>query len=58
MWFEECTKEQLLERWTAQVDELGLDVRTFEKVEDVQREGDVLVETSTNPAAACSRSGS
>lgn len=46
MWFEECTKEELLERWSAQVSEFGLDVRTFEKVENIEREGDWLVVTS------------
>jgi NosR/NirI family nitrous oxide reductase transcriptional regulator len=43
MWFEECTKEELLEKWSAQVEEFGLDVRTFEKVEDVRREGKELL---------------
>ncbi|HED64611.1 MAG TPA: 4Fe-4S binding protein, partial [Planctomycetes bacterium] len=47
MWFEECTKEQLLETWTRQVQEFGLDVRTFEKVEDIQREGEHLRVVST-----------
>ena len=42
LWFEECTKEELLEKWGAQVEELGLDVRTFEKVEDVRREDELL----------------
>lgn len=46
MWFEECTKEELLERWGTQVEELGLDVRTFEKVENVERKGDELVVSS------------
>ena len=47
IWFEECTREELLARWEAQVGELGLDVRTFEKVEDVRRQGDHLLVTST-----------
>ncbi len=47
IWFEECTKEELLERWGKQVVELGLDVRTFEKVEDVRREGEMLAVEST-----------
>lgn len=42
IWFRECPKEELLERWAAQVKELGLDVRTFEKVEDIRRSGDLL----------------
>ncbi|MHC4812120.1 MAG: NAD(P)-binding domain-containing protein [Planctomycetota bacterium] len=47
IWFEECTREELLQRWEAQVRDFGLDVRTFEKVEDVQRQGDLLLVTST-----------
>jgi thioredoxin reductase/Pyruvate/2-oxoacid:ferredoxin oxidoreductase delta subunit len=47
MWFEECTKEELLEQWSAQVKELGLDVRTFEKVEDIRRNGELLEVRST-----------
>ena len=47
MWFEECTKEELLEKWAAQVEEFGLDVRTFEKVEDIRRGGEVLEVQST-----------
>ena len=42
MWFEECTREQLLERWAAQVEEFGLDVRTHEKVEGITRRGELL----------------
>lgn len=40
MWFEECTREELLERWRAQVEEVGLVVKEHEKVTDVQRRGD------------------
>ncbi len=47
IWFEECTRETLLEKWTAQVQELGLDIRTFEKVEHIRRKGGVL-EVSSN----------
>ncbi len=47
MWFEECHKEELLEKWGAQVKEFGLDVRCFEKVEDIQRQGEYLAVTST-----------
>src|SRR5688572_2508547 len=42
MWFEECTKEQLLQKWSQQIRELGLDVREFEKVVDVKRKGRLL----------------
>ena len=38
MWFEECTREQLLERWHAQIEEAGLNIKEFEKVIDVQGE--------------------
>ncbi|MGQ0723294.1 MAG: NAD(P)-binding domain-containing protein [Candidatus Eiseniibacteriota bacterium] len=47
LWFEECTKEELLAKWEAQVRELGLDVRTFEKVEDIRRENGVLAVRSS-----------
>jgi len=46
MWFEECSRETLLEKWAARVEELGLDVRTFEKVEDIARKGSILQVTS------------
>lgn len=47
MWFEECTKEALLERWRDQVCERNLDVREHEKVHDIRRDGDALrVETT------------
>ena len=42
MWFEECTREELLEKWSAQVERLGLDIRTFEKVENIQRKAGLL----------------
>lgn len=46
MWFAECTKEELLERWREQVREKNLDVREHEKVKDIRREGALLrVET-------------
>ncbi len=46
VWFEECTREVLLERWLAQATEAGIDLRCFEKVTDIQRrEG--LVEVTT-----------
>ena len=39
VWFEECTKEELLERWRAMVAEEKLDVREHEKVLDIK--GDI-----------------
>jgi len=39
-WFEECTKETLLERWRRTVAEKGLRIREHEKVVDVQGEKD------------------
>lgn len=50
LWFEECTRETLLERWNAQVSELGLDVRRFEPVKDVQRRGELLEVTTDRSA--------
>ena len=47
MWFEECTRETLLERWADQVKEKELDIRTFEKVEDIRRDGDEMTVVST-----------
>ncbi len=42
MWFEECTREQLLLRWRDQIEETGLNVRVHEKVVDVQKRGDKI----------------
>ncbi|MFQ5507109.1 MAG: NAD(P)-binding domain-containing protein, partial [Planctomycetota bacterium] len=42
LWFEECSREELLRRWSEQVEELDLDIRLFEKVLDVQRHGELL----------------
>ena len=42
MWFEECTKEELLEKWQAQIAEKQLDIREFEKVTDIRRAGGYL----------------
>jgi len=39
MWFEECTREELLERWRRQVEDVGLRVREHEKVLDVEQVG-------------------
>lgn len=46
LWFEECTKEQLLAKWEAQVEELALDVRLFERVTDIERTSTGLQVTS------------
>ncbi|MBT6143888.1 MAG: NAD(P)-binding domain-containing protein, partial [Gemmatimonadetes bacterium] len=46
MWFEECTKEELLARWGEQIPALGLDVREFEKVTDIRKaDGHLEVES-------------
>jgi len=37
MWFEECTREELLQKWRRQVDETGLNVREHEKVEEIEK---------------------
>ncbi|MEM7676974.1 MAG: NAD(P)-binding domain-containing protein, partial [Myxococcota bacterium] len=42
MWFEECTKEELLEKWSAQIAQKELDIREFEKVEDIRRKGEII----------------
>ncbi len=43
MWFEECTREELLLKWHEQIKSNGLDVREHEKVSDVQIDGDGFV---------------
>ncbi len=40
LWFEECSKEELLSKWDAQIAELRLDVREFEQVIDLRRRRD------------------
>ncbi len=47
LWFEECTREELLERWNKQVKEAGLKIQEHEKVTDVQRQGEVFFVKST-----------
>ncbi|MBI3723331.1 NAD(P)-binding domain-containing protein [bacterium] len=47
LWFEECTREELLDRWRKQVAEKGLHVQEHEKVTDVQRSGEHFKVTST-----------
>jgi len=43
MWFEECTREELLERWRRQVDETGLRVNEHERVVDIRKDGEQFV---------------
>ncbi len=40
LWFEECSKEELLAKWDEQIPELGLNIREFEQVTDLQRQCD------------------
>ena len=47
IWLEECTKEKLLEQWTLQVEELGLDIRTHEKVTNIEHKDEGLTVTSS-----------
>ncbi len=42
MWFEECTREELLERWNDQIERTGLNIRIHEKVVDLRRHGDEI----------------
>jgi NosR/NirI family transcriptional regulator, nitrous oxide reductase regulator len=42
LWFEECTKEELLEVWNRQLRELEIDVREFERVNDIRRDAGTL----------------
>jgi thioredoxin reductase/ferredoxin len=46
LWFEECTREELLDRWGRQVREAGLRVREHEKVVDIRKSGDHFVVAS------------
>ncbi|MCZ6915769.1 MAG: NAD(P)-binding domain-containing protein [Gemmatimonadetes bacterium] len=47
MWFEECTREELLERWRRQVSDAGLAVHEHENVTDIQqRDGHFVVESA------------
>ena len=43
LWFEQCTREELLERWQRQILDEGLRVREHEKVVDIQKSGDVFI---------------
>ena len=40
LWFEECSKEQLLSKWDEQIRELGLRINEFEQVTDIRRRSD------------------
>ena len=40
IWFEECSKEELLAKWDAQIPELGLKINEYEQVGDIQRRPD------------------
>ena len=47
LWFEECTREELLERWRSQVREVGLKVNEHEKVLDARKtRGHFVVQTN------------
>jgi NosR/NirI family transcriptional regulator, nitrous oxide reductase regulator len=48
LWFEECTREQLLERWRAQITAAGLDVREQERVQGITREGELFSVTTSS----------
>jgi thioredoxin reductase/ferredoxin len=39
LWLDECTREQLLERWQRDVSEAGVEVRERCRVDDVRRDG-------------------
>ncbi len=36
IWFEECSKEELLEKWNEQREEFDMNLKEFEKVEDIK----------------------
>jgi len=40
LWFEECSKEELLTKWEEQIPQLGLKIHEFEQVNDIQRQPD------------------
>ncbi len=54
-WFEECTKETLLERWRQAIAEEGLDVREQEKVLDVEGQVDDFTVVSDSGRFRCRR---
>ena len=51
LWFEECEKEEILERWAAQVRDAGLDVRTGESVVAMERRRDSTFTVKTERLA-------
>jgi len=55
LWFEECSKEQLLAKWDEQIPQLGLSINEFEQVTDLRRKPDtdsfeIVTEKSTYAA--------
>jgi thioredoxin reductase/Pyruvate/2-oxoacid:ferredoxin oxidoreductase delta subunit len=42
MWFEECSKEELLQKWNEQIEAKKLNIHDFEKVTDIRRRNGVL----------------
>ncbi len=55
MWFEECTKEQLLDRWTAQISGAQLDLREHERVADIKGRKDAFAVVSAKGEYKCRR---
>jgi len=56
LWFEECSKEELLAKWDEQVPQLGLKINEYEQVTDIQRRSDTdsfKVTTDKGTYAAC-----
>ncbi len=53
LWFQECTREELLARWDGALAVSGITIKEHERVVDVQRKGggfDVVTEQGTYPA--------
>ena len=50
LWCEECSKEELLEVWDRQIAERGLEIRTYETVTDIQKNGEYFVVTTSRGA--------
>ncbi|MDH3592758.1 MAG: NAD(P)-binding domain-containing protein, partial [Planctomycetota bacterium] len=55
LWFEECAREVLLQRWRSQIEATRLDVREHEKVADIRSDGDVFRVESTKGTYRCRR---
>ena len=56
LWFEECSREELLNRWDTDIAGAGLNILTGRKVTDVRRAGDTLhVETGGGETFETSR---